>query len=111
MKIVNRGFLIVQPRQPFFDWANQFEEEVYFSEADDVEPTIYLVEDDFLEIEPTIQQHFKKIFRNELNMVTEDQTDHPELSEKLFYEWFKITAGTTLLDTQKSDLKRFDLDD
>lgn len=36
MKIVNRGFLIVSPKQPFFDWANEFEEEIFFSEEDDL---------------------------------------------------------------------------
>ena len=110
MKLVNRGFLIIQPKQPFFDWANQFEEEVYFSEADNVEPTVYLVEEDFLDLEPVIQQHFKKIFKNELNTVMEDKNEHPEITEELFYTWFKVTGGTTVLDTQKADLKRFDLD-
>ncbi|MBC9812940.1 hypothetical protein H9Y05_10710 [Crocinitomicaceae bacterium CZZ-1] len=110
MKIVNRGFLIVSPKQPFFDWANEFEEEIFFSEEDDVEPTIYLVDEDFIETEQVIRDQFKKIFLNELNMITENTEDHPKINEQLFYEWFSVTAGTTIIDTQSADLKRFDLD-
>lgn len=110
MKIVNRGYLIISPKQPFFDWANQFEEDVYFSEEDDVEPTVYLIEEDFLETEQIIKGNFKKIFKNELNMVTENVEDHPEIKEATFHEWFHVIAGTTVIDNQSSDLKRFDLD-
>lgn len=110
MKIVNRGFLIVSPKQPFFDWANEFEEEIFFSEEDDVEPTVYLIDEDFIETEQVIRDQFKKIFLNELNMITDNTEDHPKINEQLFHEWFNVTAGTTILDTQSSDLKRFDLD-
>ena len=111
MKIVNRGFLIVSPKQPFFDWANEFEEEIFFSEEDDVEPTIYLIEEEFIDVEQIIRDNFKKIFLNELNMITENSEDHPKIDETTFYEWFDINAGTTILDTLKADLKRFDLDE
>lgn len=110
MKLVNRGFLIVSPRQPFFDWANEFEEEIFFNEEDEVEPTIYLIDEDFIETEQVIRDHFKKIFLNELNMITENTADHPKISEELFFEWFHVTAGTTVLDMQQADLKKFDLD-
>ena len=110
MKLINRGFIIVQPKQAFFDWANQFEEDVYFSEEDAVEPSIYLIEEDFFDIEPIIQDQFKKIFKNELNTITENEEDHPKITQSLFDEWFEVSAGTTIFDTQKSDLKRFDLD-
>ncbi|MCO5260497.1 MAG: hypothetical protein M9916_10170 [Crocinitomicaceae bacterium] len=110
MKIVNRGFLIVSPKQPFFDWANNFEEDIYFDENDEVEPTIYLIEEDFIETEHVIKSHYKKIFLNELNMVTENVDDHPKISEELFHQWFHVIEGTTVLDALQSDLKRFDID-
>lgn len=110
MKIVNRGFLIVKAKQPFFDWANQFEDDVYFSEEDNVEPSIYLVEDDFMESEPLIQQNFKQVFKTELSMVTEDETEFPLITEENFLSFFDITLGTTVFDTQKEDLNRFELD-
>lgn len=110
MKIVNRGFLIVKAKQPFFDWANQFEDDVYFSEEDNVEPSIYLVEDDFMEGEPLIQQNFKQVFKTELSMVTEDESEFPPITEENFLSFFEITLGTTVFDTQKEDLNRFELD-
>lgn len=110
MKIVNRGFLIVSPKKPFFDWAANFEEEIYFDENDEVEPTIYLIEEDFIETEHIIQSHYKKILLNELNLITENSEDHPKISEALFYEWFNIIEGTTVFDNLTPDLKRFDLD-
>lgn len=110
MKITNRGFLIVAPKQPFFDWANEFEGDILFNEDDDVEPTVYLIEDDFLETDQIIRDNFKKIFKNELNTITEETADHPKITEELFFQWFDVIAGTTVFDTQKSDLKRFDLD-
>ncbi|HLU87727.1 MAG TPA: hypothetical protein VKZ44_08210, partial [Taishania sp.] len=80
------------------------------SEEDDVEPTVYLIEEDFLETEQIIKSNFKKIFKNELNMITENVEDHPEIKEATFHEWFHVIAGTTVIDNQSSDLKRFDLD-
>lgn len=111
MKIVNRGYIIIKANQPFFDWANQFEDDMYFSEEDDLEPTVYLIEDEFMEVEPVIQQNFKKIFINELSMITDDESEFPQLTEELFYEWFEITAGTTVIDTLSSNLQSFDLDE
>jgi len=110
MKIINRGFLIVSPKQAFFDWANQFEDDMYFSEEDDVEPTVYLIEDEFIETEPIIQQQFKKIFTNELSMITDDEAEYPPITEENFNQWFTVSAGTTVLDCLKSDLLKFDLD-
>lgn len=110
MKLVNRGFLIISPKQPFFDWANEFEEDIFFDEEDGVEPTIYLIDEDFIETEQIVRDNFKKIFTNELNTITENTEDHPKISEELFHQWFAVNAGTTVLDTQSSDLKKFDLD-
>lgn len=111
MKIVNRGFISVQPKQAYWDWANEFENEFDFSEHNNVEPNIYLIEDDFMEVEPLIEQNFKEIFSNELSVITENKEDWPK-SRILedFLNWFEIDFGTTVFDLKKSDLKRYDLD-
>ena len=59
MKIVNRGYIIVKAKKPFVYWANQQEEE--FVMTAQTEPNVYLIEEDFFEIEPVIKQYFKKI--------------------------------------------------
>ena len=105
MKIVNRGFIIIKPRQAFWDWANQFEEEESFSEAHDSEASVYLIEEDFMDIEPLLDKHFKKIMKNELAGVA-DEEDFPEkITLELFLEWFHIDFGSSVFDTEKSDLK------
>jgi hypothetical protein len=44
MQIVNRGFLTIKPKKPFFDWANQIDKSVIFSEEDEVEGINFLIE-------------------------------------------------------------------
>ena len=103
MKIVNRGYIVVHPKQNYIDWANQFEEEFFMDEFS--EPTIYLIEDDFFEDEQVLKGNFKKIFNNELMAVTEDEATYPEITLENFDNWFSYVLGTTVFDTQKSDLK------
>ena len=106
MKIVNRGFITVAPKQAFWDWTNQFEDDLEFSVEDGVEPNVYLITDDFFEIEPLLEQHFKKIFKNELSMITEEESEWPEeRTLEVFLNWFTIDIGSTVFDLEKSDLK------
>ncbi len=107
MKILNRGFLIVRHRQPYFDWCKQFEAEMHFNEEDGLEPNIYLIEDDFMEIEPIIKANYKKIFYNELEAVTDEDDAFPEINEENFNAWFFIEEGTTTFDTLSSQIERY----
>jgi hypothetical protein len=104
MKIVNRGFITVRPNQPFVDWANQQDEE--FQIDADVEPSVYLIEEDFFEVEPIIERNFKKIFTCELEAVSDNEDDFPEITKNNFLEWFSLEVGSTVIDLQKEDLIR-----
>ena len=107
MNIINRGFLIIRPKQEFLNWASQVDTEVSFSESDDVEGTNFLIEEDFFEIEPIIEKHFKKIFKHELAMLTEDESLWPEsITMEVFLNWFSVDFGAIVIDLEKSDLKR-----
>ena len=102
MKIVNRGFLIVQPKQAFIDWATTQDPEVdLFGE---LEPSVYLIEEDFFEEEPIIEQNFKNIFFNELEAVSEDEDAYPEVNRENFDAWFSVSAGSAVYDAQKGGL-------
>ena len=71
-----------------------------------MDPNIYLISEDFFDIEPLIEQHYKMIFASELSMVTEDELDWPENRNlELFLEWFELEIGSTVFDLEKSDLK------
>lgn len=106
MKLVNRGYITITPNKPFWDWANTFESDMEFSVEDGVEPNVYLITDEFFEIEPIIEQHFKKIFKNELSMITEEEEAWPENRNlDAFLEWFTLEIGSTVFDLEKSDIK------
>lgn len=106
MKIVNRGFITITPNKPFWEWANTFEDDMEFFVEDSVEPNVYLITDEFFEIEPIIEQNFKKIFKNELSMITEEEEAWPQdRSLEVFLEWFTLEIGSTVFDLEKSDIK------
>ncbi|MDX2361667.1 MAG: hypothetical protein QNK23_12740 [Crocinitomicaceae bacterium] len=102
MNIVNRGFIKVKALQPFIQWANTKDEEFHLD--NDIEPNIYLIEEDFFDVEPLIKSNFKKIFLNELEMVDDDADNYPEITFDTFNEWFSIEIGNTVFDCEDSDL-------
>ncbi len=53
----------MEPRQAFCDWAKLNDEEFDFDENDDLEGSLYLIEEEFMEYEPLIEAHFKKILK------------------------------------------------
>jgi len=106
MKIVNRGYIVVRPTKLFWDWANQFEDDLEFSVEDGLEPNIYLIEEEFFDIEPIIEQNFKKIYKNELSMITEADSDWPQdRSMETFLAWFDLEIGSSVFDLEKDNLR------
>ena len=105
MNVLNRGFITITPKKPFFDWSNTIDSELQFSIEDDIEPTVYLITEDFFDIEPLIEQHFKKIFKNELMAISEDEELWPsERNIDVFLEWFEINLGSMVFDLEKSNI-------
>jgi len=106
MKIINRGYISVTPLMPFHEWVGTFEDEDDMGSFELQEPNVYLITEDFFDVEPIIEQHFKKIFANELSMITENEEDWPQVrSMEVFLHWFQLDFGTTVFDVEKSDLK------
>lgn len=105
MNVLNRGFITVKQKQAFWNWANTIDTELQFSEEDDLEPTVYLITEDFFDIEPIIEQHFKKIFKNEICAITEDEDLWPvERNIDVFLSWFEINVGSMVFDLEKSNI-------
>jgi DNA polymerase III sliding clamp (beta) subunit (PCNA family) len=106
MKVVNRSFITIYPTQLFWNWANKHSDDVAFDEEDDTEGTVYLIEEDFFDFEPVLEKNFKKIFRNELSSIVEDEELWPEdRTMDVFLSWFKIDFGSIVIDLDKSNLK------
>ena len=98
MKIVNRGFITVRPKQAFVDWANQQDDE--FQIDLDAEPSVYLIEEDFFEIDPIIESNYKMIFECELAAVSDNEDGFPEIKMNIFKEWFSLEVGSTVIDLE-----------
>lgn len=103
MEIVNRGYILVTPKEAFITWANQHDED--FEDLTQNEGSIYLIEDDFYDDEPVLKSHFKRIFENELLAVTEDEETYPKITFENFNEMFDCQLGSMVFDALKSDLK------
>ena len=102
MKIVNRGFITVRPKQAFVEWANQ--QDVEFQIDLNAEPTVYLIEEDFFDVEPIVESKFKQIFLCELDAVSDNEEGFPEITMSVFKEWFSLEVGSMVIDLEKEDL-------
>lgn len=104
-KTVNRGYIYVQPKQAFCDWAKQHDSDFDFNEEDDLEGSVYLIEEDFFEYEPILEANFKKILKSECEAVSDDEIELPKLTLEQFLEWYDVKIGSTVFDTLvKKDL-------
>jgi len=103
MKIIDRGYLNVKGRQPFIAWVEQVGEGLFIDEES--ESNVYLVEEDFFEVEPIVKANFKKIFLNELECISDDESLFPEIKLEVFLEWFNVDAGTMVFDCEKGGVK------
>ena len=97
MNIVDRGFISVKGKEPYIIWASKHEEGMFLD--NNVDPNIYLIEEDFFEEEPVLKANFKKIFLNELQMVTDDESTYPDITEANFNDWFETVFGNMVFDT------------
>lgn len=94
--------MVVTPKAAFIKWANKHDED--FSDLVDNEPSVYLIEEDFYDDETVLKANFKNVFINELLAVTEDETTFPEITMDEFTKFFSVIMGSTVFDTEKTDL-------
>lgn len=104
MYIVNRGYLVLNYKQPYFDWSNPFSEVAF--QIGDLEPSVYLVEDDFMEEDKIIEKSFKKIMAIELSSVQEDEEMWVEITRENFDLFFDCVVGSSVFDTLKTPIQR-----
>lgn len=111
MKIVNRAYISVKQKQAFWDWAKTIDPELDYSEHDNLEKNIYLINEDFFDIEPIIEQNYKKIFIHELFAITEDEDLWPANRKIADFEaWFELDYGSLVVDLEKSSIEFDEID-
>ena len=100
---VNRGVIVVKPRQPYVDWASDCDDLPTKASLKDlrIDCTTYLVPDwyDDEEFERVLKRHSRFIFENELAGWTTDESTWPKRrGYKTFREWFDIEHHSVVLE-------------
>jgi len=96
MKILERGFITVTPTKKFIDWANNNDED--YRDLVSNEGNVYLVEEDVYDDEVLLKSKFKEIFMNELQSVSENESQYPEITWDSFNTHFEVSFGSCVFD-------------
>jgi hypothetical protein len=98
--MLNRGVLIVRPRQPYLDWAAGLDNSGLVPDPDD-EQTIYLIpsfEDDE-EAWKIVEEIYAEVFERELDGWHTDEAAWPQNRDfAMFKEWFDIELHSVVED-------------
>jgi hypothetical protein len=98
--MLNRGAVIVRPKQPFLDWAASLDDSGLLPDRDG-EQTVYLVpeyEDD-LEALETLSQAYDIIFEAELSGWHTRESDWPRnRTFAMFRDWFDLEFHSVVED-------------
>jgi hypothetical protein len=95
--ILDRGYIIVEPKQQFIDWLmkHQDTEPVKLEE---VEPTVYLIDDDFMDDEIVLNKSYEEIFMYELESTAVHESFWPLITIEQFKEFFNVKIGVSVYD-------------
>jgi hypothetical protein len=98
--MLNRGVLIVRPRQPYLDWAAQLDDSGLVPDPED-EQTVYLIpefesDDEAREI---LEDVYDEVFERELEGWHTDESAWPQnRTFAMFKEWFDIEFHSVVED-------------
>lgn len=98
---INRSLLLVQPKQPFYNWSNALTPDLEAVQPSDVtDYNTYLLEDELFlnDIKKELAPYWRHIFENELYGQWTDESAYPKLTWKLFTEWFDLKKSSIISD-------------
>ncbi len=98
--MLNRGVVIVRPKQPYLDWAAGLDDSGIVPDPND-EQTIYLIPsfDDEEEAWEILEKMHRAIFENELYGWHTDETAWPQGRDfAMFKAWFEIELRSVVED-------------
>lgn len=102
---INRSAIIIKPLQPFIDWLSALYPQDNFDESDFADPTIYLVNDDIVDLEQWLKKKFDKFFMMELNNWHTSKKGWPKKrSYKMFKQWFQVSVSDSVFDTENEPI-------
>ena len=104
MKLMNRGYIAVNPKREFMVETNK-SMGYKIPVPQRPEASIYLIEEDFIDDEITLKKHIKKIIASELKqMDPESHNKAPEINTKNFHEYFEVSMGSFVFDLNDQPL-------
>ena len=109
---INRGSVIIIPKQPFYDWANNvFPEDNFVMSAETMkEYKSYLLDEYILEEEKEkkmLEDYWEFIFKDQLFGACMDEMKWPDsVSWKLFTEWFDFHFSSMVIDLEDGSIER-----
>ena len=109
--MLNRGALVVRPKQPYLDWAARLEDAGIVPDPND-EQTIYLIPsfDDDEEAWEILERVYPAIFESELHGWHTDEAGWPKGRDfAMFKAWFEIKVYSVVEDLCNYEI--FDEDD
>jgi hypothetical protein len=98
---LNRAFISVFPKQPYYDWANTIFTDNAPLSPEHQEATAYAIADDFAveDLAEVVKPHAELIFEMELWAVCTDPEKWPAKRDwTLFNEWFSYHVGSMVWD-------------
>ena len=106
MFTINRVAVVVEPKEPYYAWARQLEDDG--PSIDDLAPedrcSVFLIE--WAEApESTLRRHFARIFEEKLNAWHRLPADWPQKrTYKMFRQWFHVRLVDLVLDLEEGPL-------
>ena len=98
--ILDRGFIIVEPKTDFINWIQKYSKDSPIG-LEDSEPSLYLITDDFLDDDLVIKQNYEEIFLYELEISGIDDAYWPEINLDNFNCYFNTTVGVSVVDLKQ----------
>jgi hypothetical protein len=102
---LDRHILVVKPKQPFFDWANEISQN-----TQKIENTMfrsYLISED-VDPKKWLKKNYKRIFELECYEMTFFLEEVPKkVSFKMFQDWFTIEASVSVYDLETRKIEKF----
>jgi hypothetical protein len=105
---VRRSALVIQPKQPFFEWLKSIDPSDE-SQSLEFHSDVYLLKDfeEVTQMENWLKKNFDKIFSDQLNNWYVDKSLWVKSRTfKMFSEWFSYSLHTMVWDTESKIIEK-----
>jgi hypothetical protein len=102
---INRQAIVLTLQQPFIDWAKEYT--MFLEEEDAQQSKIYLVNDEFDDLEKWLKKNFDKFFTMELEEWHDNKKNWPQRrTYKMFNQWFQVNLSSEIFDMEEMPITK-----